>query len=67
MKKIKISLDDLLVVLEAMKDSGGTKEILFFEYQGYPAICDANDPESVITFAAVNELGEVDEDLENIH
>jgi hypothetical protein len=67
MKKVKISLDDLLVVLEAMKDSAGTKDIMFFEFNGMPAICDAEDPDNIITFQAVSETGEVDTDEETIH
>lgn len=65
-KKIKISLDDLLVVLDAMKENG-TRDIYFFSYNDYPAICDSDDPESVITFQSVNETGEVNEDEEIIH
>lgn len=67
MKKIKISIDDLLVVLEAMKETNNTTEVIIFEYEGYPAITDANDTENVITFRSVNEKGEVDTDEETIH
>ncbi len=66
MKKIKISIDDLLVVLDQMKD-GGTQEIYFFVYNDYPAICDANDPESVISFQSVSEDGTVNESDEELH
>ncbi len=66
MKKIKISLDDLVTVLDAMKENG-TNEIFFFVYNDYPAICDADDPDSVITFQSVNDKGEVNEDDEQIH
>jgi hypothetical protein len=52
MKKIKIDLDDLLIVLEAMQDQG-TKEVLIFEYQDQPAIADADDRENIISFQAV--------------
>jgi hypothetical protein len=67
MRKVKISLDDLLVVLESMKETGGTQEITFFEYNGMPAICDSNDPDNIITFQSVNEAGEVNEDDETVH
>lgn len=40
----------------------GTQEIQFFEYNNYPAICDADDPDSVITFQSVSEDGTVNED-----
>lgn len=50
MKKVKINLDDLVVVLEAMRDTNGTKEIVFFEHNNLPAIADADEPESLITF-----------------
>lgn len=67
MKKVKISLDDLLVVLEAMKETAGTKDILFFEFNGMPALCDAEDPDNIITFQSVSETGEVNEEDEVIH
>jgi hypothetical protein len=67
MKKIKIDIHDLLAVLEAMIESNGTKEIIFFEHGQYPAICDADDPDSIISFASVNESGEVDETDEVLH
>lgn len=66
-KKVKISLDDLLVVLEAMKETNDTKDIIFFEFNGLPAICDAADQDNVITFQTVSEEGVVDEDDEIIH
>lgn len=49
MKKVKINLEDLLVVLEAMKENG-TSEIIFFEHGALPAICDADEQDNVITF-----------------
>lgn len=66
MKKICISIDDLLVVLDAMKDNG-TTDIIFFEFNSLPAICDKNEPDNIITFQSVNETGEVDEDNEVVH
>lgn len=56
-----------MVVLEAMRDTSQTEEIIFFEYNGYPAIADANDPDNVITFQSVSEDGTVNEDDETIH
>lgn len=67
MKKVKISLDDLLVVLEAMKETNNTKDIMFFEFNNMPAICDADEPDNVITFQSVTEDGEVNEDDETVH
>jgi len=49
MKKVKISLQDLLVVLQAM-DENGTEDIIFFEKNGVPALCDAEEPDNIITF-----------------
>lgn len=49
MKRVKIDLNDLMVVLEAMKENG-TTEIVFFEHGNLPAISDAADMDSVITF-----------------
>ncbi len=66
MKKIKISIQDLLTVLDAMVENG-TQDIIFFEYNDYPAVADADDPDSVITFQSVNEHGEVNGEDESIH
>lgn len=49
MKRIKIGLEDILVVLEAMH-ANGTKDIIFFDHEGLPAIADADEPENMITF-----------------
>lgn len=62
MKKIRIPLDDLITVLEALRDSGGATEVIIFEYEGIPALVDADDPDNVITFQAIGEDGENDED-----
>lgn len=69
MKKVKISLDDLLVVLEAMRDSAGTQDVIFFEYKGMPALCDADDQDNIVTFAAVDENGDLtnEEPDEGLH
>jgi hypothetical protein len=45
----------------------GTTEIVFFSYNDYPAIADADDQDSVITFQSVSEDGTVNEDDEVIH
>lgn len=66
MKRVKISIEDLLTVLDAMAHEG-TTEILFFEHGGYPAIADANDPTNAISFQSVSEDGTVNEDDEVIH
>ena len=67
MRKVKISLDDLMVVLEAMRETAGTTDIMFFEFNGMPAICDVQDPDNIVTFQSVSETGEVNEEDETIH
>lgn len=52
-KKIKINIDDLIGVLEIMKESGGTTDVIFFEYNNLPAMADAAEPENIIMFQAV--------------
>lgn len=66
MKRVKISIEDLMAVLEAMSENG-TKEIIFFEYNNMPAVCDADEPDNVISFQSVSEDGTVNEDDEVIH
>lgn len=61
MKKIKINIDDLIAVLEALKESGGTKEVIFFEYKDLPALADADEPENIIMFQAIGEAEEATE------
>lgn len=50
MKKIRLNIDDLITVLESLRDSGGTTEIIILDHDGYPAIVDANEQENVIMF-----------------
>lgn len=64
MKKIKVAIDDLLVVLEAMKENG-TTDIMIFEYNGSPAICDSSEPDNIISFQTVSENGDVED--ETVH
>ncbi len=62
MVKVRISIDDLLMVLETMKETAGTTEVVIFEYEGRPAIADAVNPdEGIITFASEPTEGESDE------
>lgn len=67
MKKVKISIDDLIAVLEAMRDTGGTSEVIIFDYEGMPAFADAADTENIVTFASDSpdgdELDNYDGDL----
>lgn len=49
MRKVKIDLQDILVVLQAMEENG-TQEVVFFEKDGLPAICDADEPDNIIMF-----------------
>lgn len=58
MKKVKVNLEDVLVVLMAMQDNG-TQDVVFFEHGGHPAMADADDPDSIITFQTF------DEEMEN--
>lgn len=65
MKKIKIDITDLMVVLEAMVE-GGTTEIIFFEHGGLPAIADADEPDSCITFQTFDPTEET-KDGDKVH
>jgi hypothetical protein len=56
-------LEDLLSVLEQMRDSGGTVQVIIFEHDGMPAICDADEPGNIIAFAPDPEA----EDDETLH
>lgn len=38
----------------------GTKDIIFFDYNGKPAIADADEPEQIITFALDDETPDED-------
>ena len=49
MKSVKINLDDILIVLDAMK-ANGTEDVLIFEHEGIPALADAAEPDNMITF-----------------
>lgn len=61
MKKVRISLDDVLVVLEAMQ-ANGTKDIIVFDHEGVPALADADEPDNMITFQAFDSDDEFNED-----
>ncbi len=65
MKKIKISLADLLVVLNAMEEDG-TTDIIFFQHEDVLALCDADDPDSLIKFQTYDNEKE-DKDGNPIH
>jgi hypothetical protein len=62
MKKIRLDIRDLLVVLEAMMESG-TTEIIIFDHEGAPAIVDADEPDNIIGF----QIDEENEDGDPIH
>lgn len=55
MKKIKLDIDDLITVLDAMKENG-TTSVIFFEYEDAPAMADADEPENIILFQADGEV-----------
>lgn len=61
MRKIKVPLEDILIVLEAMMHQG-TTDIIIFNYNGVPAIADANEPENIITFATEDHDPTLEED-----
>lgn len=61
MKKIKVNVDDLITVLEALKENG-TSSVILFEYEGTPAMADADEPENIILFQS-SEQDEADEDV----
>ena len=46
MKSVNMHIDDLLEILEAMKDTG-TEGVVVCEYEGWPALIDMNNPEAV--------------------
>lgn len=58
MKKVAINLQDLVDVLEAMRDSNGTTDVIFFEYNGMPALADKEEPDNVITFQVYDKTEE---------
>lgn len=62
-KKIKIDIDDLITVLEAMKESAGTESVVIIEHEGLPALADANDMDNIIMFQAVGDEQNTDEDM----
>lgn len=65
MRKVKISLQDLLAVLQAM-DENGTTDIIVFDHNGIPAICDADEQDNIITFQTYDDSVET-KDGDSIH
>lgn len=61
MKSVTISIEDLMVVLEALKENGST-EIMLFEYNGAPAMSDASEPDNIISFQTESANGEVEDE-----
>jgi hypothetical protein len=57
MKHVSIPIDDLITVLEAMRESGSTTHVVFTEYEGWPALCDRDEPENIIMFKGEEEEG----------
>lgn len=58
MKKIRIDINDLIDVLEILRENGGTTHVLFFEHNNLPAMADADEPENIIMFQSVDEDGD---------
>lgn len=65
MRKVKISLQDLLVVLQAMEENG-TTDIIVFDHNGLPAIADADEQDNIITFQTFDDTKET-KDGDPIH
>lgn len=65
MKSVKIDLQDLLVVLQAMQENG-TTEIVVFDYSGTPAIADSDERDNIITFETFDDDVET-KDGDSIH
>jgi hypothetical protein len=65
-KNIKIAIEDLLVVLQSMREEG-TTEIVFCEKNGYPALYDFDNADSYIMFQGVDGEGNVNDESEEIH
>lgn len=57
MKKLKISVEQLMALLTEMQETGGTETIYIFEHNGMPAICDADDEDNYIIFSTGEEDG----------
>lgn len=55
-----------MIVLEAMKTSNNTQEIILFDFNGMPAIADADDPDNVVCFETFDPDREND-DGDKIH
>ncbi len=66
MKSVAVNLQDLIDILEAMRDSGGTTEIVLFERKGMLAICDREQPEDIITFQSFDKTEET-KDGDKVH
>jgi hypothetical protein len=56
-KKLKISVDQLMDLLTEMRETGGTETIYIFERDGLPAICDADDEDNYIIFSTGDDDG----------
>jgi len=67
MKKLSIPLNDLLIVLEALRDDCGTTNLLVSEQDGYLCLADENDPENIVSFRPENEEVETNDDGESLH
>jgi hypothetical protein len=65
-KRVKIDIQDLLMVLNAMVDSAGTTDVIFFEHNSLPALADASDPDNIITFETFDDTQET-KDGDAIH
>lgn len=67
MKKLSIPLNDLLIVLEALRDDCGTTDLVVSERDGYLCLADANDEENIVSFRPEDEEVETNDDGENLH
>ena len=65
MKKVKVDIQDILMVLEAMAENG-TKDVIFGEHNGLPSICDADEQDNIVTFQTFDSDEQADES-EQVH
>lgn len=60
LNKLLFDLDELIQVLEALRDEANVTEIIISEVNGYPAISDANDPTTVLILKPADDDGEIE-------
>jgi hypothetical protein len=51
LRRVKIDIEELISILEQMRDTGGTQQVILFDHEGTAALCDADEPDNIIAFA----------------